>query len=72
MFIAAGLYIVFAVQVGEGIIWVVGELVGVAIFGGKAPLGPRGSLWRIPGYKTSSVSHQNFIYAELPISDTLH
>jgi hypothetical protein len=45
LFIAAGLYIVFAVRAGEGIIWVVGEVVGVAIFGGMALLGLRGSLW---------------------------
>lgn len=47
MFIAAGLYIVFAVLAGEGTLWLVGELVGVATFGGVALLGPRGSLWWI-------------------------
>jgi hypothetical protein len=47
MFIAAGLYIVFAVLAGEGTLWLVGELVGVAIFGGVALLGLRGSLWWI-------------------------
>ena len=47
LFIAAGLYIVFAVRAGEGILWVVGELVGVAIFGGLALLGLRGSPWWI-------------------------
>jgi hypothetical protein len=47
MFIAAGLYIVFAVRAGEGALWLVGELVGVAIFGGMALLGLRGSLWWI-------------------------
>ncbi len=47
MFIAAGLYIVFAVRAGEGTLWLVGELVGVAIFGGVALLGLRGSLWWI-------------------------
>jgi uncharacterized protein DUF6010 len=45
LFIAAGLYIVFASRVGEGIIWIVGEVVRVAIFGGMALLGLRGSLW---------------------------
>ena len=47
LFIAAGLYIVFSVRAGEGTLWVVGELVGVAIFGGMALLGLRGSLWWI-------------------------
>lgn len=28
LFIAAGLYIVFAVRAGEGVVWMVGELVG--------------------------------------------
>jgi hypothetical protein len=45
LFIAAGLYIVFAIRAGESAFWVVGELVGVAIFGGMALLGLRGSLW---------------------------
>ena len=36
LFIAAGLYIVFALRAGEGILWIVGEVVGVAIFGGMA------------------------------------
>jgi hypothetical protein len=40
LFIAAGLYIVFAVRTGEGALWVVGELVGVAIFGGMADARP--------------------------------
>jgi hypothetical protein len=47
LFISAGLYIVFAVRAGEGILWIVGEVVGVAIFGGMALLGLRGSLWWI-------------------------
>jgi hypothetical protein len=34
LFIAAALYIVFASRADEGIIWVVGEVVGVVIFGG--------------------------------------
>jgi hypothetical protein len=45
LFIAAGLYIVFAIRAGESAFWVVGELVGVAIFGGMALLSLRGSLW---------------------------
>src|SRR3712207_1542073 len=47
LFIAAGVYIVFAVRAGESTLWVVGELVGVAVFGGAALLGLRGSLWWI-------------------------
>jgi hypothetical protein len=34
LLVAAGLYIVFALRAGKGILWNVGELVGVAIFGG--------------------------------------
>src|SRR5215210_4789139 len=49
LFIAAGLYIVFAVRAGESAIWVVGELVGIAIFGGIGLLGLRGSLWWLVG-----------------------
>lgn len=45
LFIAAGVYIVFAIRAGESTFWVVGELVGVAIFGGMALFGLRGSLW---------------------------
>ena len=45
LFIAAGLYIIFAVRAGESAYWVVGELVGVAIFGGMGLLGLRGSVW---------------------------
>jgi hypothetical protein len=47
LFIAAGVYILFAVRAGEGALWLVGELVGVAIFGSMALLGLRGSLWWI-------------------------
>jgi hypothetical protein len=47
LFIAAGLYIVCAVRAGEDVVWMVGELVGVAIFGGIALLGLRRSLWWI-------------------------
>ena len=45
LFIAAGLYIIFAVRAGESAYWVVGELVGVATFGGMGLLGLRGSVW---------------------------
>jgi hypothetical protein len=47
LFIAAGLYIVFALGAGESALWVLVELVGVAIFGAMALLGLRGSLWWI-------------------------
>jgi hypothetical protein len=47
LFVAAGLYVVFAVRAGEGTFWVVGELAGVAIFGGMAVRGLRGSPWWI-------------------------
>jgi hypothetical protein len=47
LFIAAGLYIVFAVRAGESVLWVLVESAGVAIFGGIALLGLRGSLWWI-------------------------
>jgi hypothetical protein len=47
LFIAAGLYIVFALRAGESALWVLVELVGVAIFGAMALLGLRGSLWWI-------------------------
>ena len=45
LFIAAGVYVVFALRAGESAVWMLGELVGVAIFGGMALLGLRGSLW---------------------------
>ena len=45
LFVAAGLYVVFAVRAGESAFWVVGESAGVAIFGGMALLGLRGSPW---------------------------
>jgi hypothetical protein len=47
LFIAAGLYIVFALRAGESASWVVVEAVGVAIFGAMALLGLRGWLWWI-------------------------
>jgi hypothetical protein len=45
LFLAAALYIVFAVRAGEGVFWILGELVGVAIFGGMGLVGLFGSLW---------------------------
>ena len=45
LFIAAGLYIVFAARGDEGALWLVGELVGVAVFGGMGLRGLRGSRW---------------------------
>jgi hypothetical protein len=45
LFGAAFTYIVFAVQAGEGAPWVVGELVGVGIYGTMGLLGLRGSPW---------------------------
>lgn len=51
LFIAAALYIVFAVRAGEDAYWVVGELVGVAVYGGMALRGLRGSpLWLAAGW----------------------
>jgi hypothetical protein len=45
LFGAAFSYVVFAVQAGEGTFWVVGELVGVSIYGTMGLLGLRGSPW---------------------------
>jgi uncharacterized protein DUF6010 len=45
LFVAAALYIVFAVRAGEGTFWVVGELIGVGIYGTMGLLGLRGSPW---------------------------
>jgi hypothetical protein len=45
LFIAAALYIVFAVRAGEGTFWVAGELAGVGIYGTMALRGLRGSPW---------------------------
>ena len=51
LFIAAGLYIVFAVRAGESVIWVLVGSLGVAIFGGMALLGLRGSPgWIVAGW----------------------
>lgn len=45
LFVAAALYIVFAVRAGEGTYWVMGELAGVGIYGTMALRGLRGSPW---------------------------
>ncbi len=45
LFVAAALYIVFAVRAGENIYWIVGELAGVGIYGTMALRGLRGSPW---------------------------
>ncbi len=45
LLVAALVYIVFAVRAGEGTFWVVGELVGVGIYGTMGLLGLRGSPW---------------------------
>ncbi len=45
LFVAAALYIVFAVRAVEDAYWVVGELVGVAVYGTMALRGLRGSPW---------------------------
>jgi hypothetical protein len=47
LFIAAGLYIVFALRAGESALWVVVEAAGVVVFGAVAVRGLRGSLWWI-------------------------
>jgi uncharacterized protein DUF6010 len=45
LLIAALFYDYFAIRAGKGILWVIGELVGVATFGGMALLGLRRSMW---------------------------
>jgi len=45
LFGAAFSYILFALQAGEGAFWVVGEVVGVGIYGTMGLLGLRGSPW---------------------------
>jgi hypothetical protein len=45
LFVAAGLYVVFALRAGEGTVWIVSEVVGVAIFGGMGLVGLFGSIW---------------------------
>lgn len=45
LIIASLAYVLFAVQAGEGIIWILTELVGVCIYGFMGWLGLRGSPW---------------------------
>ncbi len=47
LFVAAGLYVMFALRAGEGTFWIVVEVVGVAIFGGMGLVGLFGSIWWI-------------------------
>ena len=48
LFVAAGLYVVFALRAGQSTLWVVAEVVGVAIFGGMGLVGLLfGSIWWI-------------------------
>ena len=47
LFVAAGLYVVFALRAGEGTTWIVIEVVGVAVFGGMGLVGLFGSGWWI-------------------------
>ena len=47
LFVAAGLYVVFALRAGEGTTWIVIEVVGVAVFGGMGVVGLFGSGWWI-------------------------
>jgi hypothetical protein len=47
LFVAAGLYVVFALRAGESTLWIVAEVVGVAIFGGMGLVGLFGSIWWI-------------------------
>ncbi len=51
LFVAAGLYIVFAARADENAYWVLGELVGVGIYGTMALRGLRYSpLWLAAGW----------------------
>ena len=47
LFVAAGLYVVFALRAGEGTSWIVIEVVGIALFGGMGLVGLFGSGWWI-------------------------
>lgn len=47
LFVAAGLYVVFALRAGQSTFWIVIEVVGVAIFGGLGLVGLFGSIWWI-------------------------
>jgi hypothetical protein len=51
LIIAALVYVVFVIRAGEGAFWVVGELVGVDIYGTFGLLGVRGSpMWLAAGW----------------------
>ena len=51
LIIAALAYVAFALRAGEGAFWVVGELVGVGIYGTLGLLGVRGSpMWLAAGW----------------------
>ena len=51
LIIAALAYVAFAVRAGEGAFWMVGELVGVGIYGIMGLLGLRGSpMWLAAGW----------------------
>jgi hypothetical protein len=51
LIIAALAYVAFAIRAGEGAFWVVGELVGVGIYGTFGLLGVRGSpMWLAAGW----------------------
>jgi len=51
LIIAALAYVAFAIGAGEGALWVVGELVGVGIYGAMGLLGVRGSpMWLAAGW----------------------
>ncbi len=47
LFLAAGLYVVFALRAGEGTTWIAVEAVGVAVFGGMGVVGLFGPVWWI-------------------------
>ncbi len=51
LFVAAALYVVFAVRAGESTLWIASELVGVAIFGGMGLVGLFGATmwWVVAG-----------------------
>lgn len=52
LFVAAALYVVFAVRAGESTLWIASELVGVAIFGGMGLVGLFGATmwWVVAGW----------------------
>jgi hypothetical protein len=47
LFVAAGLYVVFALRAGQGTTWIAIEAVGVAVFGGMGLVGLFGRMWWI-------------------------